>query len=116
MKTEIVMATPEIFDKFYGKQPEQTVRAVAAVRGDKVLGVAGVYIAATRYVVFSDMTDELRRDRRAIVRGIREVLKLLSSTRLPVNAGADPSIPKADAFLKRIGFTHVGGGLYEWLH
>lgn len=114
MRTEIVPATAEMLERC-GGVPAKTVRAVAAVRGAEVIGVAGVYSSEAGWVMFADLTDELRADKRAIVRGIRAVLELVRRRRMVVVALADPEIRGSATLLEHIGFRRALGDafLYE---
>lgn len=112
--TEIVTATAEILERFYGDAPARTVRAIAAVRDDRVIGVAGVYADGSRLVMFSQLTDELRRDRRSIVRGIRRLTELARARRMPVHAVADAAIEGSERLLEHIGFQRVSPEVFVW--
>jgi hypothetical protein len=109
--TEIVPATPELLARFYGDAPKRTARAVAVVRGEEVLGVGGVYREGTNSVLFSDMTDELRKNKRALVKALRAVMRLMKGT---VYSWADPDIEGSDVLLKHMGFEPYRDGVYQW--
>lgn len=111
--TEIRPATAELLARFYGQAPTRTQRAVVAVDGERVIGVAGVYPDGARMVMFSELTDELKRDKRAIVRGIRAVRRLAPAG-VPVHALADPDIAGSEVLLEHMGFTPVHGRVYAW--
>ena len=110
----IVPATSELLQRFYGAAPTRSQRAVVAVKDEKVIGVAGIYTDDERSVMFSDLTDELRKDKRAVIRGVREVMKLASKRQMPVYAWADPEIEGSDRLLVHMGFEHYRDGLYRW--
>lgn len=118
MNTTVTLATPELLERFYGTPPARSVRAVVAVRDDKVIGVAGVYPDPRhgRQIMFSDLTDPLRAERRAIVKGYRMVLERLVRPGIPVQTLVDHDIKGADVLLKHIGFRHLAGGVYQWQH
>lgn len=92
---EIVPTTPEHMIAMTGANPPLTIKAVTALRDGKVLGVSGVCRVGLCWVLFSELTDDIIRDKRALVLGLREVRKLVSSLKLPVIAvpeSADKSI------------------------
>ena len=86
---DVIPATAEVIQRFYGAQPVRTQMAVAVVDGDRVLGVGGIYLHAGCWVMFSDMTDELRSRKRALVRAFRAVLAMTRGRSIPVVALAD---------------------------
>lgn len=115
MKTEIRVADGELLARFpHGDMAGKSARVLAAVRGDQVLGIAGIYRAESGYVVFASLTDELRRDRRAIVRGVRAVFALARRCRAPLYATCDEAIPAAAGFLHHLGFVPGNGGIWRY--
>lgn len=95
------------------------IRGLTAVIDDKVVGVAGVGFMPDGVVCgFAQLTDDLRRHRVALHRaalrfladvrasGIRELVTL-----------ADPSIERAEPWLRRLGFEPIernGERIYRW--
>lgn len=114
MRTEIVPATTEQLQAFRGRTLERSVRAVAAVRNGKVLGVAGIYPGSAGWVMFADLSEEVRRDRRLVVRGYRAVQDLARRRPMPVVAIADPEIPGSDVLLEHMGFQRVAPEVFLW--
>jgi hypothetical protein len=110
----IVPATADLLQRFYGAAPTRSQRAVVAIKDDRVIGVAGVYPDGERAVMFSDLTDELRADKRAVVRGIRAVLELASKRDMPVHAWADPKVEGSERLLLHMGFEHLKDRVYQW--
>lgn len=106
---DIIPATPELLERFYGKPPVRTVNAVVAVREGEILGIAGVYLDLGRLVLFSELTDELRKHKRVIVKGIGKVKEIVQNTRLPVVSLADCSIKGSDTLLAHMGFREEDG-------
>jgi hypothetical protein len=109
----IVPATRELLERFYGEAPARTQKAVVAIDGERVVGVAGLYVDDERQVMFADLTDEVRHDKRTVIKGIREVMKL-ASHRMPVHSLADPEIEGSDTLLLHMGFTPLEGRVYQW--
>jgi hypothetical protein len=110
---QIVPATTELLKRFYGVPPVRSQRAVVAMRGDDVVGVAGVFLAEAGQVMFSDLTDEVRKSKRTIIRGIREVQKLAKPS-MPVYAEADEEIEGSEKLLEHMGFVHYRDRIYRW--
>lgn len=113
-KTEIVPLTPELANRFYEHAPTKTIHGFAAVRGDRVLGIAGMYTHDAKRILFSELSDELKKDRRAIVRGIRALLGYMRKTKMPVYSVINESIEGADVLLRHVGFVPEAEGLYRW--
>lgn len=112
-RIDIVPATRELLERFYGGPPIREVNAVAALKGGKIIGVAGVFHEGEVLMAFADMTDELREDKRAIVRGIHEVMQLIYQHGKETRAIAD-EIPGANILLTHCGFQRVNGEEYVW--
>lgn len=110
----ILPADQEIMKAHYGEPIGKTVRAVAMVEDDRVLGVAGSYLDGTRVVVFGSFTEDLRKKPKLLLRGCKEVQRIAGRAGLPVQALADRSIEAAGRFLEHLGFSNIGGEIYEW--
>lgn len=108
--TEIRPATAEDFVRLRASTPK-TARAYVAVRGEEVIGVGGVYRDGVSLVVFSELTDTLRKDRRTMVRLKRAVIPMIQPRTL---AFADPDIDGSDALLEHMGFEPLDGRIYQW--
>ena len=110
----VVPATAELLHRFYGEAPKRSQRAVVALDGERVVGVAGVYVDDERWVMFSDLTEELRKDKRTIIKGIRAVMKMTQGRDLPVHALADPEIEGSEVLLEHMGFRPITDRIYQW--
>jgi hypothetical protein len=115
-RTEIVPVTPQMYVDFIGERPKVTVRAVVAIRDNRIIGMAGVFVDKrnARLSMFSHLTDEIRKDRRTIARGIRSVMKIAKSLRLPIQAVADETVEGSEKLLEHMGFEKTIGGVYIW--
>lgn len=109
---EFVPATPQIIAKS-GARSFKTQRAIAAVDGERILGVGGVYLDGARLVMFCEITDELRQDKRAMVKATRAMMAL-ADRGLPVYAQADADIPGSDRLLNHLGFESIRDGVWLW--
>ena len=111
--TEILPATPELMRRFYGRMPRRTSEAIVAVRGDRVLGVAGIYRESGAAVAFSELSDELKADKRALVRGARTLTLMLERGGRDVYAMKGDA-QGADVLLRHIGFEPAEMGAWVW--
>lgn len=110
----IVPATMELLERFYGEKPVRSQRAIVALKDERIIGVAGIYTDTERSVMFSQMSEECRKDKRAVVRGIRAVMALAKARAMPVHALADPGIEGSEKLLEHMGFEHLRDGIYQW--
>lgn len=120
---EIVPATAELVRQVTDKPMPRTLRALAVVEDEKVLGVTGFYPENGHLVWVGHMTDEARAEmnrdkftyyKLALVQCAKQIMAMAAERRLPVYAHADPDIQGSDTLLKHLGFTHAFGGIYNW--
>jgi len=111
---ELVPATPALVKKYYGSLSEKSVRAIAVVDGDKVLGIGGVYLDDARQVVFAEITDELRSRPRLLLLAWRKLRAIIEKRKLPTHSLADEKVEASGRFLSHLGFSHIERGVYEW--
>jgi hypothetical protein len=98
-----------------GLLPNPTVRAVAAIDGDKVLGIGGVYLDGTRLWLFAEVEKEAWQDRRAVVKAYRAVLAFGRGLHMPIHAIPEEGNPQAVALLEHMGFKPIRPApVYEW--
>lgn len=92
---EIVPTTAEHMLAMTGANPPLTIKAITAIRDGKVLGVSGVCRVGLCWVLFSELTDDFIKDKRAMVIGVRAMRKIISALTLPVIAipeSVEPSL------------------------
>lgn len=95
--------------------PGRTARTIVAVKDDtEVVGTAGVYTDHHRAVMYADLSDTVRSDKRSMVKAIRMLRPMVERMKMPVHALADPDIPHSAVLLEHIGFKHLTGELYQW--
>lgn len=113
---EIVPATADLLMRFYGKLPVPTVRALAAMEGDEVLGVTGFYPDCGRMVLFAKIGEKVdrRRHARRIFSTARRVLEQARSFGMPVEAVADPEIEGSERLIVHLGAKRVHREIYRW--
>jgi len=109
---EIVPATQELVERFFGKPPIRTVRAVVAVKDNEPIAIGGLYLDRGRYVMFSEWKPEILKHRREIVMTMREVRKLMASVRIPVHAVASDD-SNDGVILRHMGFKEQEG-VFVW--
>ena len=107
---KIVPATPEMVEKFC--KCNKTVRAVAVVDGEKVLGLAGIHLQYEAQLIFSWIGEELKKKPRMIFKTWKVLLKMINC-RIPVVAQCDHRIPRAAEFLAHLGFVPVGDDIWR---
>ncbi len=110
---EIVPATADMIKSLVGRGTIKTVKAVAAVEGERVLGVAGVYLFDGKQIMFADFTDELRAKPRAMVKGWK-ILRQMVRPGITVYAEADPKIERSAEYLEHFGFEPYQERIYRW--
>lgn len=112
---EIVNATPAIIERFTGAPMKDTARAaLAALDGDRIVGIAGISIKPQMYLLWSDMTSELREHPKLILRGFKRLLAVAAKRSMPVYAYADPLIKNSAKLLEHVGFKHHQKCIYIW--
>jgi len=114
----VVPATEEMIRRFYGAPSAKSWRALAVVDGDEVLGIGGIYLDGPRWVLFSNMREDvqasLKKYRRELLRVCWALLGIASRKKLPVQALADPEIVGSDRLLAHLGFVHIDRGVWQW--
>lgn len=101
---------------FYGDRPHPTLKAIVVAQGPEILGVIGLAREATRAKFFSEIREDLRpRLKRMIsLRTIWAAMELVRQSKLPVFAIAQEDEPDSHRVLKRLGFVHLEGDVYQW--
>lgn len=96
----------------------RTVRAIAAVEGECVLGVTGFYPENGGLVIFSGFAQqtraEINRHKRTILLCAQKIMSMACERGMPIYAICDSSIPKASVLLRHLGFSHVYRETYQW--
>jgi len=110
---EIRPATQALMASFYKGIPPKSQRGIVAMKDGEIIGVAGMYFDHNRYVLYSELTPELKQDKRTIVRGIRILLEMVRDKRLPVLAKAE-AVEGADRLLRHMKFRHLTADIYQF--
>lgn len=96
-----------------GRRYPYSIRGYAAEQDGVVVGVGGIMYSQPLQC-FSLITDEMKKDKRAVVKAVRFMRELLNSYSAPVYAIASEDEPTAPGFLKHIGFEQIDEEFYEW--
>lgn len=114
---EICTATPELMARTRLPKPTRTMRALVAVDTEtqETVGLCAIYPDGHRLCMLADISDRLRQDKRALVRGYRAAMAIAAKKNAPLHAVADPAIPKSAQFLEHLGFQKLTGDLYQCL-
>lgn len=113
----IVPATREYMDKFFGFTPKTTVRAWAFEQDGVIHGVVGMCITGYPFHGFLGLSDEyrenLRRYPRPLVRVVKQLQNHASRLGIPVVVDPEETIPEAVRFIEAMGFENQNG-VYVW--
>jgi len=94
--------------EFYGQEPTNTFRGIAAIVDGKVIGIGGLFYDNNRVIAFSDMKPEMRQRRKDMARACRMIVGMAKKTKRNVYAVAQEDEPTAAALLKKLGFVSAG--------
>ena len=110
---EIRPASAQDILSFYGHAPSCRTKAIIVLIDNKPMGIAGLQYRNIGIVAFSDMKDEMRPYKKAILKTARALAELVSRQRRRVFAIAE--LPTSPAILERIGFERVTDEVYQWV-
>ena len=116
---ELVPATQKHVEEFYGSRPIMSLRGVVGLLDGKVVGIAGVCIDQNHAIAFSEMREEARPYKRAILRAGLMVYDIMQRYNV-VFAVANKQEQGARRLMARFGFEFVemnsaGEEVYRWL-
>lgn len=109
--TEIVPATEYLFARMQGGLPRRTSRALVAVKDGDPIGLIGLIPDGDALMVYANLTDEIRKDRKALVRLSRAFETLAGD--FTVIATASLSVEASGRFLEHFGFKRLHDNVYE---
>lgn len=115
----VLPATEPLMERFYSSRanrPAMTTRSVVALKNGQPVGVAGGYVEPEMggTVLYGDLTDDLRRDKRLLLSFTRAALEVARSFGLAVYSLADPAVEGSEILLKHLGGKEIGGRIYEF--
>lgn len=96
-----------------GRTYPHSIRGFAAERDGVLTGIAGIMYTQPLQC-FSTLTDDIKGDKRAIVKAARLMRELLNKCNGDVYAIASHTEPTAPGFLRHIGFDETAEGVYRW--
>jgi hypothetical protein len=111
-RIEIKPATKEAIARYHGRALNRSGRAWIGVRDGEILGIAGYYLDQHGYVMYSSMTEELKKDKRFIVKAIRFMKEKAGELKIPIYAKAE--FVTSETVMKHAGFVEIAEGLYRW--
>ena len=109
---QIVPLTRQILDDFCQDPPPVTVKGIAVQTEGRTIGLAGYFPDGERWILFARLSDELRADKRTIIKGMRLLNLMVSARKLPLHAMKDDCIEGAETLLRHAGLTQIRGNLY----
>lgn len=100
-----------------GQSFPETIRAISAVDGRKLMGIAGVRNSDPK-MVFANIHPELKQSPKTIIKMARWVTNIIEQSTVPVYAIADEEEPTAFRFLEHVGFQWLmsteKGEVFQW--
>ncbi len=101
---------------FYGQPHGQTLKAMVFKVNDVIMGVTGTCRVDDQILMFSDIKKEFvpYLKSMAVLRTIKSMQKIAENSRLPVVATIDEKY--GPELIERMGFQHVDGDIYVWVH
>lgn len=105
MKVEIVPATLELIQRYYGCPPPFSVKALIAKLEGIPAGIGGLQMINGVPWAFSEMNATLRRDTKNVVRCVQAMRPLLAQFEVPVYAVAEL---ESGPLLMHLGFRPTG--------
>lgn len=104
-KITVRPATREDIDAFSDMADKPTIRAVAAERDGRIIGIGGIAFSGGRWFGFIDLADEMRPHKMTIARAaIRFLSEARSNGIRYIYAEVSPKEPGAAAWLHSLGF------------
>lgn len=100
---EILPATADLTEAYYGNRPRRTFRGWVGVLDGKPVGVCGIYREDGQPYAFSEFRNCV--DRKTIVRAIRLMVEAMDAVKGPLLAIENKDAPTAPGLLKRLGFV-----------
>jgi hypothetical protein len=98
---------------YLGKPYRESFRGIVADKGGKIIGMAGV-IHTEHLQAFSNFSQEMKEDKRAMVLGIRKYREILNSYSSTIYALPSKKEETAASFLMHVGFEPYNEELYKW--
>ncbi len=112
MKPIIRFATAADFATF-DELPGPTVRAVAVEVDGEVKAIGGIAYLPGRNLAFMQSKDGILP--LSLMRATKKAMaEILATTKQPIMAERDESIPSSGRYLEHLGFEHMRDNLYTW--
>lgn len=109
-------ATAKDIIEFYGESHRQTLKADVFRLDGELMGVTGTARVDNQMMMFSDIKEEFvpHLKSMAVLRTIKKMQRIAENSRLPVVATIDNKY--GPELIERMGFKHVEGDIYVWVH
>lgn len=115
MSTEIVPLTHEHMRQWCGETGSlPTIKGIAGYADGKLVAIAGFRIFRGEVVAFCDLRDGARPFKKLIHKTALKLMASATKHHRRIVAQCDPNEPTAPSWLRRLGFHHVEGDLWEW--
>lgn len=95
----------------YPEKIKHNIYAITADLDGQPVAIAGLYFDRN-WILFTKIQPELRPYKLTIWRAAVELMKAIKALDKPVYAMADPSIPRSDHLLLKMGFKHLSKDWY----
>lgn len=102
---EILRATPELVEQWYGEPPAYTMKGYVIKEGQEIIAICGIFWCKGRKYIFSEMKDEMQKYKKAILKAARKVLHDVGDA--AVYAVATEGIESSERFIKHFGFECI---------
>lgn len=116
---KIVPITAEHLKALEPRSLPYTVRGIAVLDGEKVMGIAGIFPDQGRLVLFSEFSKDARallgerKQCRVLIRACRQILTLAKQWKMPIHAVPDMSVYGSVNLLNHLGFKPLYKNTYE---
>ena len=97
-----------------------TMEGLAVVDGERVMGVAGIYlqegclILAARFAAEGRAYLDRGHHAKTLLKAAHRIMGIAKARKLPVYAIAEPTIPGSVNLLRHLGFEHYKKDTYKW--
>jgi hypothetical protein len=115
MTLEIRPASQADIDAYAAEQSPYRVRGYVAVVDERIIAIGGVaYLPTGVVLAFLDADEEARAKPITLWKMAKRVVREAHARGVSViNATCDGSVEAGPRFLTRLGFTHLGEGVYQ---
>lgn len=107
----LVPTIAEHFDALNAERQAVSTRSWTVLNDEGIpVGIGGYYVSNGKKVIFSVISDELRKKPKSLLKIAREILGKNTGILFAI---CDYSIEAAPRFLEHLGFEYIGGDAWE---